>query len=415
MSTLSVQALATVAMTAPSVLATAIAPQLGLPPQRIGWFVGIAYFAAMFSGLVAGAWVGRTGPIRMSQWALLSSTLGLLLAASAALPGALPILLVLPIAAIALGVAYGLPNPAASLILSRHAPPARRGLFFSIKQTGVPIGVGLSGLLAPALLTVMPWPAVFATLAAVTLVLAIGLQSALGLDAPERANAQASRGANTPHRQVRPSLLAQLIGPLKEVLRNRDVRLLGLTSMTYSMTQLCFITFLVSYLKLEHGMSLIAAAGVLSASQVASVAFRVVWGQVSDRWVHPTLLLGALGVSMGVCTALLGLLPADSPTLLRTLVALLCASTCMSWNGVYFADLARRVPPATLAHVTGGTQFLTFCGAMVGPVLFATLVGWLGSHGAAYLTIAAAPALIGAWLIIGALRPASRARSPGRS
>ena len=59
------------------------------------------------------------------------------------------------------------------------------------------------------------------------------------------------------------------------------------------MTQLCFTTFLVSYLKLELGRSLAAAALVLAVSQVLSVACRVLWGQVADRWVSPLRLLFA--------------------------------------------------------------------------------------------------------------------------
>jgi hypothetical protein len=40
--TLAVQAVCTLCMTAPSVMAPVVAPMLGLPAQRIGWFVGLA-------------------------------------------------------------------------------------------------------------------------------------------------------------------------------------------------------------------------------------------------------------------------------------------------------------------------------------------------------------------------------------
>jgi MFS family permease len=139
-------------MTAPSVMAPVVAPLLGLPAQRIGWFVGLAYCAAMFSGLFSGARVHHSGAVSINRWALHASGLGLLLAALASLSGLWPVLLV---AAIALGIGYGLPNPAASLILARHAPANRRGLFFSIKQTGVPIGIGVSGVLVPVLLALV--------------------------------------------------------------------------------------------------------------------------------------------------------------------------------------------------------------------------------------------------------------------
>jgi len=68
---------------------------------------------------------------------------------------------------------------------------------------------------------------------------------------------------------------------------------------------------------------------------------------------------------------------------------------------VFFAELARRVRADELATVTGGIQVLTFSGAMVGPVTFASLVGPLGSHAAAFMVMAVAPVAAGLWLLAG--------------
>jgi MFS family permease len=382
-----VQAAATLALTAPSVMAPVVAPLLGLPPQRIGWFVGLAYLTAMFSGLVAGGYVSRTGPIRMSRWAVLACCAGLLFAAAASIPSLWPLLL---LASIAIGVGYGLPNPSASMVIARHAPPQRRGLYFSIKQTGVPVGVGLAGLLVPPLLDRMDWPDALAVLAALCATLALALHWAGALDA----EADAARPTAAP-----PAPMRSLAAPLAHVWRTPSLKRLAVASLVFSMTQLCFVTFLVSYLKLELGLSLAAAAGVLSVSQLLSVGSRILWGQVADRWIAPLRLLGLLGVAMGMAAALLGALPAESPTWAATGAALLCAATAMAWNGVFYAELARRVTPDALATVTGGTQFLTFAGAMAGPVAFATLVGPIGSHGSTYMALAVAPLVVGLWLL----------------
>src|SRR5690606_17964256 len=60
-------------------------------------------------------------------------------------------------AAIAIGAAYGLTNPAAAIVLGEHAPVERRGLFFSIKQTAVPLGIAVTGVVAPALYALLGW------------------------------------------------------------------------------------------------------------------------------------------------------------------------------------------------------------------------------------------------------------------
>lgn len=411
-STLTIQAAATVAMSAASVLAPIAAPALGATASQVGWFVGLAYAAAMVFGLAGGTLTQRHGPIRVSQMALGACTLGLIAAAFTGLaratdpvsssgPGIAGLNIVLwiglPVAALAIGAGYGLPNPSASMILGRHAPAHRRGLFFSIKQTGVPMGVGVAGLLIPALLSVLSWPLALLTLAGACAAIALGLQSTLALN---------ERPATPPSAAL---IAHPIAGPLSRVWRHAELRRLALASLAYSMTQLCFVTFLVSTLTLEHGMSLAVAAGVLSTSQVLSVLSRVGWGQIADHWIAPLRLLGLLGVAMGACAAGLGLLPAPASTTLALIAALACAATSMAWNGVYFAELAHRVPADELAQVTAGTQFLTFLGAMAGPMIFSALVGPLGGHGPTYTVLAIVPALIGGWLLVAASSE-SRAR-----
>jgi hypothetical protein len=85
----------------------------------------------------------------------------------------------------------------------------------------------------------------------------------------------------------------------------------------------------------------------------------------------------------------------------------------MAWNGVYFAELAHRVPADELAQITAGTQFLTFLGAMAGPMIFSALVGPLGSHGRTYAALAVIPALVGAWLLVAAARESASKRRAG--
>jgi MFS family permease len=79
---------------------------------------------------------------------------GLLLAVTATAT-VLPLLLML--ATLSIGIGYGLTNPTSAQVLSQHASERHRGLIFSIKQTGVPIGVALAGLLIPIFLGWFSW------------------------------------------------------------------------------------------------------------------------------------------------------------------------------------------------------------------------------------------------------------------
>ena len=409
--TLSVQMIATIAMTSPSVLAPVIAGEIGVGAQHVGWLVSLAYLAAMMSGLNGGWLALRHGPVRTSQGALAASAGGMCLMAVGH-----PLLL-LP-GALLLGVGYGLTNPAAADILSRHAPPARRGLFFSIKQTGVPLGVALTGLAAPALLALMRWPRAVLVLAAVIglAALAIGptrhrLEAARGL-APSPGQPPARAGEPAPPGFIE-SLRTRLIAPLREVMAFPPTRQLAITSLVYAFIQVSFLTFLVSMLKIEHHYSLALSASLLAASQAASVVARIGWGHVADRWVDPTRLLGMLGLAMAASMLMLGLAPAGTPILAMLGITLACAATAVSWNGVFFADLVRHVPPHKVAQTTGATQFLTFLGGMSGTAMFAGLVSASGSYAGVFAGLALLPAVTGAVLLTASRRKAALS-SPAR-
>src|SRR4029078_1174310 len=62
------------------------------------------------------------------------------------------------VAAVAfLGAAQGPRTPASAHILSQRVPREWFGTVFSLKQTGVPIGFALAGVVFPALLELVGW------------------------------------------------------------------------------------------------------------------------------------------------------------------------------------------------------------------------------------------------------------------
>ncbi|MCM5571349.1 MFS transporter [Burkholderiaceae bacterium FT117] len=394
--TLAVQTLATLVLTAPSVLAPAVAPTLGYGADRVGVFVGVAYLAAMLSGLGSGGWAARIGAVRLSQVAMASCALGAL-AVTLGQPAALLL------AAVTVGIGYGMINPATSSLLARHAPANRRGLFFSIKQTGVPLGVAGAGLLMPLGFAALGWRPAMALAAAACVALALALRPLVAkLEPPAGAVAPRAGGA---------AATGSWLAGLATVLRDPALRRLSLASFSFAFTQLCFTTFLVSYLKLELGQSLATAAAILAGSQVVSTLSRIGWGHVADRWVGSGLLLGVLGVAMGLACAGLALLGESAGTGLAILAAVACAATIMGWNGVFFAELARQAGGKDMATLAGASQFITFAGSMSGPVAFAEIIRLGGSYGGAYLALAALPLVSGA-VMLRASWPARRAARP---
>lgn len=381
--TLAVQSLTAMALAVPSVLAPVAAGDFGVAPTAVGRWVGFSYMVAMFAGLAGGTFVGRYGPVRMLQIAVLGVALGLTAGAGAHVA-------LLLVCGTLLGTAHGLVNPASSAILAAASPPRIRSMVFSIKQTGVPVGGAIAGMLVPALLLWMSWQSA-------ALALALAAAVLVPLVGPYRSAYDAPRRTERLH-------VRAFAAPVAEVWANRPILELAMTSGVYSAVQISFVTYLVSYLNLELGYSLLAAGLVFSASMLAGVLGRILWGAVADHVFSPRSVLTALGLVMVLCGIALASFTAAWPPPVVLAVCVLYGATAVGWNGVFLAEVARLAPEGRVAVLTGGTQFFTFAGVLIGPPLFGAIASSTGSYGAGFAAAAALPLLVVVGMIAGGRR-----------
>ncbi len=202
-SLLAIQALVSAAALTVPVFAVVAAADLGVPARWVGAYVGLIYVGAMFSSVLCGIYVLRFGAVRVSQVCLLLAAASLSLTATAWLPAVV-------LSTLVMGIGYGPPTPASSHILARHTPVRFMPLVFSIKQTGVPLGGVLAGVIVPPLVLAFGWRAASIAVAALCLLMAIGL-------APLRAGLDADR---EPGRR----LVGNPMSPLRLVLADRVLR-----------------------------------------------------------------------------------------------------------------------------------------------------------------------------------------------
>ena len=402
--TLAVQAVTSMAMVAPSVLAPAVAPALGVAPQTIGLFVSAAYFAAMLSGLACGGLIVSLGVLRVCQLSVLLAGAGLVL-------GAGGWLIAMPVAALVIGAGYGLVNPSSSHILARATPPGMMALVFSIKQTGVPIGGMIAGAMVPALLLAIGWQPTVLALALVTAAIALPIEPArrdsesggAGGGAAGPSGTGTAAGDAPAREPVAGSLrraVAGLGAPIRLVLSERSMRELAAVSFSYATVQLGLFTYLVSFLNLELGYTLVAAGLVFAVAQGAGVVGRIVWGALADRVFGARPMLGLLGVTMSACGLATAVASAAWPIAVTVVVAALFGASAVGWNGVYLAEVARRAPVGAVGAATGGTQFFTFLGALTGPPLFGAIASATGHYAWGYAAFSLLPLVMGAWLLL---------------
>jgi len=380
-SMLAIQAMISLCVLALGVMMPAVAADLAIDPKLVGVFTAIIYAVAAVLALVAAEPIVRLGAVRVCQFALLMAAIGLAF-------NALALVAATVIAVLFIGAAQGPINPAAAHVLAQRVPREWFGIVFSLKQTGVPIGFALAGVLFPFLLTHFGWRGASLIAAAMAIVAMLIIELLRpGIDVVVTAG--------------RP--LTGIWRSVRFVLGHTQLRVLGWSAFVYVIAQHTFTFYLVTYLYEHCGLSIARAGLLLAASQIAGTAMRLVSGAVGDR-LPRMIVLGWTGIGMTVGCVAIGLIEADTPFWLITLVVIGYGSVVISWNGTSQAEFVHLSPPGEAAAIAAVQTALAFSGAVFGPPLFALIASRM-DYRTAFFAVAACVLLAAVWQLAATRRP----------
>jgi MFS family permease len=241
------------------------------------------------------------------------------------------------------GLAYGGINPPTNVVVAGRLG-ARLGFFMSLKQTGVPIGGFLAGIVLPPVALALSWRFAF------------GLAGLAGLAVA--ASTRLLRGAEVMRADRVPE-------PIQRNVR-RGWIVLGLFGFVMAGIQWVFLTYLVLYLTEGRQFSLQAAGLVLATATASSVAGRLFWGWFSDR---PGRRVHVLLATSAIAVATLALLAADVPTAALWPVAALTGAALLGWNGVFHAVVADHSSGHGIGRASGQVMAFVFAGSVFLPPL----------------------------------------------
>jgi len=345
------------------VIAPALAESLDIDPALIGFQVSFVYGGAILAVIFGGRLVQRFGSCRTQQICLTVSAIG-------ALGAMVPSLWLLPIASMLMGVGTGPSTPAASHALNRFTDPANRNLIFSLKQTGVPLGVVSAAFIMPPITLAFGASWAFLLIGLIALVALVLLQ-------PLRATWDDDR---TPG--VR--LIQNPLGGLPAVWGHPVLRWISLSAFFYAFCQLCVTSFAVTMLVTEIGFGLIQAGMLLSLIQLSGVASRIVFGLLADRFGSALTPLAIINCATALmCFITIFLSPGWPRTGLYIMLICLGASS-VGWTGMFIAEIARVAPKGQVGLATSGAIAFNFLGIVCGPALFAIAYKWIGSYAHTY-------------------------------
>ena len=354
------------------IAAPAISEATGLGISLVGVYTAIMYVASTLSAGASGSFIRRFGALRVSQAALVLMGLGLVFS----WPGWA---ILFAVTAFVIGSGSAVSTPASSDLLGRYCPPRRAPLIFSIKQTGVPVGGILAGVLVPAFTIALGWQGAFVACGAMCLVLAFVLQ-------PLRAEFDQYRV-----RSHRISMRA-VLHTVRAVLVHRRLRELALCSVSWVGLQAIYGAFLFAFLADGLGYPPETAGWVFAAGNAAAVGARILWGWIASRFLNARALLGGLAVVMAAASIATASFGPGWPVVAVVAVAVVYAGTAISWHGVLLAEIARLSPVDRIGATTGGVLLFTSTGIMVYPLIYGAILEATGSYAPGFI-IAALPAL----------------------
>lgn len=357
------QTFATLGRSLPPIIAPAILEDLALDPAWLGVYVAAAAMSALLFQLGCGSFILRYGAMRMSQVALVLLGLGLSLATLG------PAWLLL-VSGVIGGGAAAMSTPASSHLLGRYAPPRQAPLVFSVKQTAVPAGLLLAGILGPWLAGLTGWRGTMLIGGLACIAFAAMLE-------PLRAEFDSDR---VPGQAFR---LSDFHTTVAGVLAAPDLRRLAFACFAFNGLQTVFTSyFVVALTELGHGL---AAAGlVFSVAMVIAVPGRIFWGWLGSGRVDPAVVMCWLALGMAGGSAVMGLLGPSWPLVLIGVVATVLSATVMSWHGILLSEAARLAPEGQRGAATGGVLSFGQLGGLLLPLVYSGTLVLTGSHGVGF-------------------------------
>lgn len=372
------QAFATFTRGLVPVLAPAMAPDLGVDASLAGLYAAVAAAAALVGTLGVGGFLARYGALRVSQVALVIAAAGLAMAAPAGV-------LLVALGAVPVGLGSTISTPASSHLLARVVPPRQQSLLFSIKQTGVPVGVAMCGLLGPGFAALLGWRGALAVSAMICVVLAASLQ-------PFRTRFDADRD---PRARLGPGSIAET---MRIVRRLPAMRTLAATFVVLVGLQFVYQTFLVVFLVERLGWTLGAAGALFSLATLVAIPARILWGAAGARF--PARILLAI-ISAGTCLsfAALGPLTEASGHAAVLAAAVAGSATAMSWHGLMLAEIARLSPPGRAGAVTGAVLAFAQLGQIALPPIFGGMIAAGIPWGTSWVVLGLPAGAVALWLL----------------
>ncbi|MBQ1081720.1 MFS transporter [Nocardiopsis sp. B62] len=360
-----------------------VLPQLreafGVSTAQAGMLAGLPSFGLLLTLLAWGVVIDRAGERATMALSLLltAGVLGLLWTVTDLWGAAVVLLLA--------GAVGGPVNAASGRLVMTWFERRERGLAMGIRQSALPLGVGLAALVLPraadawGFVGAMTLPAALA-LVAVPLVLAMASAPPEGRETPDAPAPATPAAPAAPVATAAPAESAEPAEPTEPAAspyRGWAIWRVHGASMLLGVPQVTLMVYTVIYLVQEQGWGPPAAGAVVAAAQIPGAVGRLLLGAWSDRTGNRMRPVRWLAVVSGVALVLLTVLPNVWGGAAVPLV-LVCLVLTMWHNGLTFLSVAEIAGTAWAGRALAVQNWLQSVSTTLTPVLMAAVITLAG-------------------------------------
>jgi MFS family permease len=365
-----------------------IQQDLGLSVQDLAWLTGVGVGMSGVGGFLFGWMSDRLGRRASLAVSIAAFSIGNIICALA--PGAMGLILGRALVGLGVGGTWG----GGQAMLGETFPPALRGRYGAVAQSGAPVGLGLATIIGSFLAPEIGWRNVFLVSVAPALILLAWKylpESDVWLEHRRRL-AAGELDAHEIERARRP-VLAQLASADLAGLFTRAFLLTAFNMSAYWFA----VVWLPRYLQEERGLSIVGTGWWTLVFVAGSLTGYLSFGRVSDaigRRPAFALYCGITAVGLAMVTVFWNTFAANPATGLICMFVAGVGTGTWSCYGPYFSELfptrVRGTAMSVIMNVTRGAQFVT-------PLVLAAVASRWGLASGIALAAAFA-ALAGAWV-----------------